>query len=146
MAGPRIMTLGPFQFQAQGFSFNARTRSLQTPWAEIETARGMNPLQWTGPKSATQTIRGVLFDEFGGQTALEGIKISAQMGVPLPLIDLGGAPLNVFGLYVTEGVDEDHGYITRDSIPLKNSYSIRLRKYPGALASAGGFSVLSLFT
>lgn len=146
MAGPRIMTLGPFQFEALGFSFQGRRRIRQTPWIEIETAGGANRLQWAGAKGETQTIRGALFSEYGGQASLEGIKLAASNGVPLPLIDLAGAPFNVFGLHVVETVDEDHDAIDRYGQPWRNGYAIHLRHYPGGLLGMASFSVLSLFS
>jgi len=145
MAGPTVLALGPFQFEALGFSYQARDRADDTAWAEIEVAGGQNVLQWTGGKSRTETIRGVLFEQFGGQAALEGLKLAAATGQVLPLVDMGGAPFNVFGLHVVLSVREDLAFIDRNGVPLKNAYQIRLRAYRGAIGPNIVTSVLSLF-
>ena len=146
MAGPTVLALGPFQFEALGFSYQDRGRAGDTPWAEIDVAGGQNVLQWTGGKGRTETIRGVLFDEFGGQGALEGLKLAAETGQVLPLVDIGGAPFNVFGMHVVENVKEDLAFVDRNGVPLKNGYQIKIRAYRGSLAASLITSVLALFS
>ena len=145
MAGPRIMALGPFQFEAHGFSLQNRRKTLDTPWAELDVVGAENALQWVGPKSRSEMIRGVLFLAFGGQSSLDGLKIAARNGIPLPFVDLGGFPGNVFGMHVVEGVSEDHGFIDAGGRPLRNAYTISIRTASLSLASTGTISVMSLF-
>lgn len=133
MAGPVVMSLGFFQFQARGFSFDGRRRDLETSWASTPVAGGFDRLQWTGGRGRSETISGALFDEFGGDLSLEGIKLAASRGQPLPLISLGGAPFNAFGLFVVERVSEDHTFIDGNGRPLKNAYTIDLRGYEGEM-------------
>lgn len=146
MAGPVVMSLGFFQFQARGFSFDGRRRDLDTGWVSTPVAGGFDRLQWTGGRGRTETISGVLFDEFGGDWSLEGIKLAAQRGQPLTLVSLGGAPFNAFGVFVVERVSEDHGYIDANGRPMKNAYTIDLRGYEGemSLLSAAVGTVLQL--
>lgn len=136
------MSLGFYQFEALGFSFTDRQRELDTSWVSVPVAGGFDRLQWTGGTGKTETIGGVIFDEFGGQQALEGIKQSAIDGTPLPLVSLGGAPNNIFGLFVVERVSEDHEFVTRDGRPLKNAYSISLRAYDGDFSFADNIGSL----
>lgn len=142
------MTLGPFQFEAHGFGLTGRRRSQKTKWAGISVAGGMDRAQWTGGQERTETITGVLFSAFGGQNSLDGLKLAARNGVPLPLVDLSGNLDNVFGLHVIEEVGEDHGFIDRNGRPLRNAYTIRLRQYEGGLLSqiSEGLSIVSLLT
>ncbi|WP_375261861.1 phage tail protein [Palleronia sp.] len=132
-----LMALGPYQFQALGFSLADRGRKLDTPWAEIEVAGGEDRLQWFGGKGRSETIRGVLFSEFGGQAALDGLSRAAGTGVILPLVALGLAPNNVFGPHVFESVTEDHAFIDADGMPRRNAYTLRIRSYPGQPDYAG---------
>ena len=81
----------------------------------------------------------------GGQTALEGLKVAARNGVPLPFVDLAGFPANVLGMHVVEGVSEDHTFVDRGGAPLRNAYYIAIRSAPLELASFRSISVLSLF-
>lgn len=148
MAGPSIMALGPFQFEARGFGFTGRRRAQETKWASLSVSGGMDRSQWTGGQSRTERIGGVIFSEFGGQNSLDGLKLAARNGVPLPLVDLSGNLDNVFGIHVIEGVSEDHGFIDRNGRALRNAYAIRLRQYEGGLLSqiSEGLSVISLLT
>lgn len=141
--GPSPMALGPYAFQALGFSFRGQSSDLATPWAELETTMRMDSLQWTGPKSSSFSIEGVIFDEaFGGQGSLDGIKGAAEAGRPLMLVTRAG---RVHGMHVIFGVREQRDHIRFDGLARRNSYSIELRRYSGA--GAGGIvgAVLSLF-
>ena len=142
MAGPSIMALGPFVFQAHGFSFTDRARSQKTGWAEIEVAGGFNPHQWTGGNGASETIKGVLFPaEFGGQATLAGVYAAARSGQVLPLVTLGGGAPNINSMWFIEDVSEDHGFIDRRGQPHRDAYSIQLKAYVG-----GAFNPVSVLT
>lgn len=124
MSGPTPLTLGPYPFQALGFSYKDLKRKLKTPWSSLEVAGRMEARHWTGPKSDTVTISGVLFpDEWGGQSTLEGVREAAKAGLVLPLITGDG---DVLGLFEIEGVDEHWEYATATGQPRKNAYSIEL--------------------
>lgn len=131
------MALGPFLFRAHGFGYVGLGRKLDTSWAEIETAGRLNELQWTGPRSETVSITGVLFpQEFGGDGTLDALRLAAKSGLPLMLVSLGG---RVFGRHAVQGIDEDRAFHDRFGTPGRNAYSIELRQV------GGGFSLLSLF-
>jgi hypothetical protein len=129
------MALGGFVFRALGFSFDTQGRGLETPWAEIEVAGRFDALQWTGPKSESFSIKGVIFDpEFGGQESLDGLRRSAQSGTPLMLVTRAG---RVMGRHVVIGITEDRTYIRASGQARLNHYSIELRRYHG-VAGIGG--------
>ena len=131
------MALGPFLFEAHGFGYTDVTRKLDTSWAEIETAGRLNALQWTGPRSETVTINGVLFpQEFGGDGTLEGLRLAAKSGLPLMLVSVGGI---VFGTHAVQKVDEDRAFHDRNGTPGRNAYAIEVKRI------GIGFSLLSLF-
>lgn len=136
MAGPVTMALGPFKFEAHGFGYAGVTRSLDTTWAALETTGRLDALQWTGARSETVTINGVLFPrEFGGANTLEGVRLAARTGIPLMLVSRGG---KVFGLHAIQKVDEDRSYHAGDGAPGRNAYSIELKRM------SAGFTFLSL--
>lgn len=142
MAGPSVMALGPFVFQAHGFSFTDRKRSQKTGWAEIQVAGGMNPHQWTGGQGAGETISGVLFpDEFGGQAALAGLYAASQSGQVLPLVTLGGGSQNIHSMWFIEDISDDHAFVDRFGRPHRNAYSIGLKAYFG-----GSFQPVSILS
>lgn len=134
------MTLGRFAFRALGFSFTEQGRGLETPWAELETVGRMDALQWTGPKSETFSIKGVIFDpEFGGQASLDGLRGAAKSGTPLMLVTRQG---RVKGKHIVVSVSEDRSYIQANGQARLNAYSIELKLYDqkggGGLGAALG--------
>lgn len=136
--GPSPMALGSFAFRALGFSFHGQGRELETPWAELEVAADFDHLQWTGPKSDSFSIRGVIFEEsFGGEASLNGIRQAAISGRPLMLVTRAG---RVHGNHVIFGVSEDRSLIRADGMSRRNEYEIKLRKYAGP----GGIGGLAL--
>lgn len=137
MPGPVIATLGPYAFEAHGFGLTDVGRSLKTPWTRVPVAGGLDRLQWMGGESDEVTIRGVLFPHiFGGLASLAGIRDAAENGQPLPLVNLGG---QIFGLHVVEAIDEDRGFHDRDGLPMRDAYTLNLKRYPG-----GSFSPISV--
>lgn len=141
----RVMALGPYQFQAIGLGFTGRSKSQKTAWAEIEVAGGMNRSQWTGGQSRSETISGVIFSEFGGQGSINGLKLAAQLGTPLPLVDLASGLSNVFGMHVIEEISEEQDVFDAAGAPIRNAYSIKLRRYETGGSPFTVVSVLSLF-
>lgn len=129
MPGPVVAALGAFAFEAHGFGLTDMTRSTKTGWAAVQVAGGMDRLQWTGGDSDTLTIKGVLFpQEFGGLGSLTGIRVAAESGIPLMFVNYAG---QIFGLHVIEGIEEDRSLLDADGLPLRNAYSISLRRFEG---------------
>lgn len=129
------MALGPFVFRALGFSFDRQGRGLETPWAELEVAGRFDALQWTGPKSESFSIKGVIFDpEFGGQETLDGLRGAATAGRPLMLVTRAG---RVHGRHVVVSISEDRTYISASGQARLNSYSIELKGYHGGSGFGG---------
>lgn len=125
------MALGPFMFRAHGFGYSGLGRTLDTGWAAVETAGGLDALQWTGPRSETLTITGVLFpQEFGGIGTLEGLRLAASSGVAMNLVSLGGA---VLGRHAVQKISEDRMYMNRQGVPGRVSYSLELKRLSGML-------------
>lgn len=105
----------------------------------METAGRFNDLQWTGPRSETVIINGVLFpQEFGGTVTLGAVRLAAKHGRRLMLVSLGG---KIFGRHAIQKIEESQEYHNRHGLPGKVSYSIELRR---ASASASLLSRLGI--
>jgi phage protein U len=92
-------------------------------------AGGLNSLQFTGGESDSLTIKGVLFPhEFGGLESLVGLRNAAEAGTPLMFVNLAG---QIFGLHVIESVDEDRSLLDRNGRPMRDAYSLSLKRYSG---------------
>lgn len=131
--GPSPMALGRFAFRALGPSFESQSRGLETPWAELEVCYRQDALQWTGPKSDSFTIEGVIFEEaFGGQDTIDGLREAAESGTPLMLVTHDG---RVFGRHVILSINENRGAIRGDGLARRNEYQIELKRL-----TASGFA------
>ena len=120
MSGPVGMTLGGFPFESLGFGYETVGRRLNTQWADVPVAQGLDQQQWTGPTSEEVTIRGVLFPvEYGGQASLEGIIAAANAGTPLMLVSGSNVQGIIHGLFTVQSIIEldiqrDDGYLVAD--------------------------------
>lgn len=143
MAGPVVAALGPFAFEAHGFGLTDISRSTDTGWASIQVAGGMNRLQWTGGDSDSLTITGVLFPQaFGGLASLTGLRATAEAGQPLMFVNLAG---QIFGMYVVENISEERALLDRNGLPLRDAYTIKLKKYIGGDAGNLVSALIGLF-
>lgn len=134
MSGPTPIALGGFAFEALGFGMGELTRDLQTPWSELETAMRFDALHWTGPKSDSVTIKGVLFpEEFGGEESLAGIAAAAKSGMPMMLVTGAG---DIGGLFVVTSVSQDWSYIDANGAPRRDAYAIQMKRYEDGLGLA----------
>ncbi|MGE8942712.1 phage tail protein [Leptospira interrogans] len=127
MAGPTPMSLGGHAFRALGFSLTDLSRNLQTPWSELEVAARFDALHWTGPKSETVSIRGVLFpEEWGGLSTLERLRSSAAAGSVMSLVTGGG---QILGRYVLVSISEDRSFLDARGVPRRDAYTLELKLY-----------------
>lgn len=130
MAGPVTMMLGGFAFEAMGFGYDGLGRSVQTPWAEIDVAQGLDAQQWTGPKSDEITIKGVLFPaEYGGQTSLDGLVGAALAGRKMMFVSGTASAGRIHGWFTVQSVEEDRTYIDAAGVARRNAYSIKIKRY-----------------
>lgn len=142
------MMLGPFPFEVVGFGYTDLQRRVQTPWADIAVAQGLNQQQWTGPTSEDVSIRGVLFPrEF--PASMSGIVASANAGTPLMLVSGDAAEGLIHGMFTVQSVDEDRSFHDGAGRAWRNAYTISLKRY-GSAAGGGGVGsiiprLLSLF-
>lgn len=141
MTNPVSMTLGPFGFRAHGRGYTDLQRRIETPWAGVPVAQGLDRQQWTGPTAETVTIRGVLFPaEFPASMA--GIAAAANAGTPLVLVSGDADEGLIHGLFTIQSLDEDRSYHDAAGRAWRNAYTIALRRYAGSASAAGGIGSL----
>ncbi|MBN9056115.1 MAG: phage tail protein [Rhizobiales bacterium] len=147
MSGPVAMMLGSFGFEALGFGYDGVQRRLQTPWADVAVAQDFNQQQWTGPTAEEVVIKGVLFPvELGGQDSLDGVIAAASAGMPMMLVSGSEAAGIIHGVFTVQSVDEDRSFHTARGMPMRNAYSITLKRYSGAgLTASAAARVIDIF-
>lgn len=129
------MMLDSFGFESLGFGFDTVQRRLQTPWADIPVAQDFNQQQWTGPTAEDVIIKGVLFPvELGGQESLDGILAMATAGMPMMLVSGSESAGVIHGMFTVQAADEDRSFHTRRGTPMRNAYSISLKRYGGSIS------------
>lgn len=144
MAGPVPMTLGGFSFEAFGFSFDEQEYSIETPWAEVQTAFRDDALHWTGPTGATFDISGVLFPhEFGGLDSLKGLERAAERGQVLFLITRAG---DIQGRFAIQNISQTRQLVDRNGLPHNCTYHIALRRVRRRSNMSLGSELVSLLT
>lgn len=128
-----MMRLGPLKFSVDTAAYQQLSRSAEYRWAR-QTQIGRNDaLQFTGLGPETIELRGVVFPfHRGGLRQPDRMRLTASIGLPLPLIDGRG---RVLGLWVIESVSEDHEVFAAQGVPRKQTFSMRLTRYDGGIRS-----------
>lgn len=133
MSNSVSMMLGGFAFQALGLGYQDVQRRVETPWADVPVAQGLNAQQWTGPTSEQVTIRGVLFPaEF--PASVSGIVAAANSGVPLMFVSGDADEGLVHGTFTVQAIDEDRSFHDAAGRAWRNAYTLTLKRHdqPGA--------------
>jgi hypothetical protein len=128
-----MMQLGVYQFSISTAAYQELSRGSEYRWSAQERVGTNDALQFTGSPGETLELRGVIFPHFkGGLDQITRMRAQASLGIPLPLISLGG---RVMGLWVVEAINEGQRIFERGGVPLRQEFEIRLRRYDGGLRS-----------
>lgn len=132
MAG-RMMQLGLYQFSIDNAAYQRLFRSTEYRWASIERIGKQDALQFTGLGGDTITLQGVIYPHYkGGLGQVDKMRLTASLGVPLPLIAGTG---KVLGIWVIERVSEGQRTFADRGAPLRQDFTINVRRYDGGLRS-----------
>jgi phage protein U len=122
-----LIILGPFRFSVSSTSYDEMSRSSQWDWKQVDRVGVMPALQYTGPQNDTISLNGRLVPGFGGGIEqLARMRLIADMGKPLPLIDGTG---RVHGLWVIESIEDTGSNHFKDGYPRLVRFSLTLKKY-----------------
>lgn len=136
-----LLLLGPFRFAVGSTAYDQLTRSSAWDWKSVDRVGDMPALQFTGPQNDTITMDGRLTPPLtGGIEQLARMRLMADFGRPLPLIDGTG---RVHGMWVIEAIDDTGTNHFRDGYPKLTTFSITLKKYSNGMGIIGGLTKLS---
>lgn len=128
-----MMQLGLYQFSLSTAAYQELSRGTEYRWAAQARVGAADSLQFTGLPAETLELRGVIYPHYkGGLDQLTRMRAQASLGVPLPLLSMGG---RVLGLWVVEAVREGQRIFARGGAPLRQEFDIKLRRYDGGLRS-----------
>lgn len=126
-----MLRIGPYRFAMSTAAYQSLDRSASYTWARQNRIGTNDALQYTGPGAETLNLSGVIYPYFrGGLGQLDGMRRSASLGLPLPLIDGRG---RVLGLWVIESVTEKQAVFDRRGVPKRQEFEMRLARYDGGL-------------
>jgi phage protein U len=132
MAG-RMMQLGLYQFSIDNAAYQRLFRSTEYRWAAIERVGKQDALQFTGLGGDTITLQGIIYPHYkGGLGQVDKMRRAASLGLPLPLIAGTG---KVLGIWVIERVSEGQRTFVDRGAPLRQDFTINVRRYDGGLRS-----------
>ncbi len=132
MAGT-MMQLGSFQFSIDSAAYQNLSRNTEYRWAAQERIGKADALQFTGYGADTISLRGVIHPHFkGGLGQLDKMRAQASLRFPLPLIAGTG---RVLGAWVIQSINEGQTVFAEHGAPLRQEFSISIRRYDGGLRS-----------
>lgn len=131
-----MMLLGPVFFSVETAAYEQLQRSNQYQWAS--QSRLGHPVlkhlgvggpahQYIGPGEESISLNGTIYPQYkGGPLQISLIRLSAGLGVALPLIDGNGF---VYGRWLIESVQETNSVFFSNGDPRKIDFSLSLKKY-----------------
>jgi phage protein U len=129
----KMMQLGGYQFSIDNAAYQRFFRSSESRWAAIERVGKNDALQFTGLGADTISLQGVIYPHFrGGLGQVDKMRRTAEVGIPLPLIAGTG---KVLGVWVLTRVGEGQRAFAEQGAPLRQDFSISMRRYDGGLRS-----------
>jgi phage tail protein len=133
MMSGKMLQLGGYQFSIDNAAYQRFFRSSEYRWAAIERIGENDALQFTGLGADTISLQGVIYPHFrGGLGQVDQMRRTAEVGIPLPLIAGTG---KVLGVWVLTRVGEGQRTFAEQGAPLRQDFSISMRRYDGGLRS-----------
>lgn len=127
------MMLGSYIFSLSTAVYQELERKTEYRWVVQERLNQDPALQYTGPGADTVSLPGVVYPSWrGGGGQIDTMRSLAGKGLPQLLVDGAG---NIYGRWVIEGVEEKQSVFAAFGQPLKQEFTINLRRYDGGPAN-----------
>ena len=128
-----MMALGVYRFALDTAAYQALERRASYRWASVDRIGAAPARQYVGPGGEAMTLDGVIYPSFaGGLGQLDRMRLSAGLGVPLPLIEGRG---RVLGFWVIVSVEEGQTIFAAGGVPQRVEFGLELERYDGGFAS-----------
>ena len=131
-----MMMLGPVCFSIRTAAYEQLERTTQYNWASQprlghtllkHMGIGGPAYQYISPGDESIKLNGTIYPQYnGGPLDLTLMRLSAGLGVPLPLIDGSGF---VLGYWLVEQVTESNGVLFEDGSARRIDFSLSLKRY-----------------
>ena len=130
------MLLGPVLFSVDTSAYEQLQRSTQYQWASQSRLGhpvlkrmgiGGPAYQFIGPGDESISLNGTIFPQYkGGPLHVSLMRLTAGLGIPLPLIDGNGL---IYGFWIIESVQQTNSVFFSDGNPRKIDFSLTLKRY-----------------
>lgn len=122
-----MMALGVFRFSLDTATYHDFKRSQTYRWQSQERLLRRPALQFIGLGEETIELNGLIYPHFrGGLTQVETMRIEANKGSPLVLVDGLGF---VWGQWVIKQISEGQTFFQPNGQPLKQTFQLSLSRY-----------------
>jgi len=122
-----MMALGAFRFSLDTAAYQDFKRSQTYRWQSQERLLRRPALQFIGLGEETIELNGLIYPHFrGGLTQVETMRIEANKGSPLVLVDGLGF---VWGQWVIKQISEGQAVFQPNGQPLKQTFQLSLSRY-----------------
>lgn len=122
-----MMMVGGFKFMLTTAAYQQLRRTTEYRWPAQDRFGQLAALQATGPGADQITLPGVVFPEFnGGLGQLDALRALAAAQEPQLVVDGRGT---IMGRWVIESVDEDQEIFAGRGAPLKQGFTVKMRKF-----------------
>ncbi|ROS05668.1 hypothetical protein EDC56_1214 [Sinobacterium caligoides] len=140
-----MMTLGVFPFYINTASYEQLQHTASYQWAEQKRLNrssfkhvgiGGPSYQYMGPGEQTVNLNGTIYPQYKGERiSLSALRLSASLGVALPLINAKGL---LFGRWFIEKIDQSDNHFYPNGEAKKICFSLTIKRYNEDVSSLPG--------
>lgn len=126
-----MLALGEYRFSTATAAYGELTRATEYRWEAIDRHAGKQALQFAGHGADTIRVSGTIYPHYrGGLAQLPALRVTAEQGEPLLLVDGLGIQ---HGLFVIERVSETQTHIDGEGVASRIDFELGLKAYGDGL-------------
>lgn len=140
-----LMAWGPFRFTVPNYSVETIRRSIQ-PRSEPQPVIGAPPtIHRLGPANEVITLESTFHPRHlngRGLAQAAGVRQAVNAQLPMQLVHINGAGMNIFGLWLATSVDNEETMLDHMGTPQTVTVNLALMQYGGSMARSIAMSAV----
>ena len=140
-----LMAWGPFRFTVPNYSVETVRRSIQPRSEEQPVIGALPPIHRLGPGNEGITLESTFHPRhFNGRglAQLAGVRQAVNAQVPLQLVHINGAGMNIFGLWLATSIENEETVLDHMGTPQTVNATLALMQYGGSMARSIAMSTV----
>ena len=122
-----MMALGNYRFALESAAYQQLQRTINYRWQAQNRIANDPAMQFIGAGQEQISLEGVIYPHFrGGLGQIENMKLSADQGEPLLLVDGLG---QVWQRWVITQIEETREVFLKDGVPRKITFRLSIVRY-----------------